>query len=195
MSDTPQEPQEKDEPGDKEKRARRRRSRDRGPDRAPDNGKDSRPDKGRDRAGDGTNERSKDRGLRDKPRESEKIKERIERLADLSSYAARDLVRDAKRLANIIGNLKTAQIRKIYGTVKGMEMEFRGGAFNLDRLILLRPKLAYAANKNREVYPLQQVLDACIDKIREGDAGRRDFERFVNFFEAILAYHSEHRRN
>ncbi len=179
MTDTPQD---KDEPKDRDKRKRRRKSRDRAPDNAPD----KEPDKGKDKP--------KDRGSRDKPHE--KIKQRIEGLPSLSSYGAKDLVRDAKRLAGYIGNLKTAQIRKIYGTVKGLEMDFRGaGAINLDRLILLRPKLAYAANKNRDVWPLQQVLDACIEKIREGDEGRKDFERFVNFFEAILAYHSEHRRN
>ena len=132
--------------------------------------------------------------LRDRPRDHEQIKKRINSLADLSSYGAKDLVKDAERLAKSIGDLKTAQIRNIYGTVKGLEMDFKGGAFNLDRVILLRPKLAYAANKKREVSPLQEVLDACIGKIREGDEGKKDFERFVNFFEAILAYHREHGR-
>lgn len=131
---------------------------------------------------------------KERPRDHEQIKKRINTLADLSSYGAKDLVRDAEKLAKSIGDLKTAQVRKIYGTVKGMEMDFKGGTFNLDRVILLRPKLAYAANKKREVSPLQEVLDACIGKIREGDEGRKDFERFVNFFEAILAYHREHGR-
>lgn len=195
MSDTPQE---KDEPKDKEKRGRRRRGRDRGPDRGMDRGPDSAAEGGKDNAREGkagSRETAKDRGSKDKPRESEKIIQRIEGLSDLSSYAARDLVRDARRLAKIIGNLKTAQVRKIYGTVKEMQMDFRRQPFDLDRLILLQPKLAYAANKNYEARPLQQVFDACIDRIRDGEAGKKDFERFVNFFEAILAYHSEHRRN
>ncbi|MGH9839917.1 MAG: type III-A CRISPR-associated protein Csm2 [Blastocatellia bacterium] len=182
MTDTPQD---KDEPKDKDKRRRRRKPRDRASDNAPEKEPEKSKDRGKDKA--------IDRGFKDRPHE--KIKQRIEGLADLSSYGAKDLVRDARRLANYIGTLKTAQISRIYGAVKGLEMDFRRGAFDLDRLILLRPKLAYAANKNREVWPLQEVLDACIEKIRAGDEGRKDFERFVNFFEAILAYHREHRRS
>jgi CRISPR-associated protein Csm2 len=192
MSDTPQE---RDDARDKDKRGRRRRGRG---DRPPDAGREKAPDSGASASGERERNRDRDRdrgGSKEKPRESEKIIQRIENLDDLSSYAARDLVRDARRLAKIIGNLKTAQVRKIYGSVKEMQMDFRRQAFDLDRLILLQPRLAYAANKNYEARPLQQVFDACIGKIRDGEAGKQDFERFVHFFEAILAYHSEHRRN
>jgi len=122
----------------------------------------------------------------------EKVKaivNRIEKLASLSDYGARDLVSDARTLAHLSRDLKTAQIRKIYGTVKKLELEVRSGDFNHDKVIFLLPKLAYAANKKGEVRNLQEVLSTCINKVRDGENGKADFRRFVNFFEAILAYH------
>jgi CRISPR-associated protein Csm2 len=119
---------------------------------------------------------------------AQKIEQKIHALpAGLAKYPAKDLVNDAESLANELrGELKSAQIRKIYGTVKSLEMQFQNeGSINQDQIILLRPKLAYAANKKSEVRPLQQVLDACIRKVET----KEDFTRFVDFFEAILAYH------
>lgn len=121
----------------------------------------------------------------------ERIRRKIGGLSQLASYNAKELVEDAKALADSVHDLKTAQMRKIYGTVKSLEMEFQTEQFDRDKVILLRPKLAYAANKKREVRPLQEVLDACIDKVRTGNEGKQDFARFVAFFEAILAYHRD----
>jgi CRISPR-associated protein Csm2 len=122
----------------------------------------------------------------------QKIEQTLTALSEgLADYPAKALVDDAKALAGELkGDLKSAQIRRLYGAVKILEMEFQqaGGDFSqkdLDKIILLRPKLAYAANKKKEVRPLQQVLDACLRKIEK----KEDFTRFVDFFEAILAYH------
>ncbi len=119
---------------------------------------------------------------------AQKIEQKIHALSGgLANYPAKDLVTDAEALASELrGELKSAQIRKIYGEVKTLEMEFQNdGKIDSDKIILLRPKLAYAANKKSEVRPLQQVLDACIRKIETP----KDFARFIDFFEAILAYH------
>jgi CRISPR-associated protein Csm2 len=119
---------------------------------------------------------------------AQKIEQKIHALPEgLASYPAKDLVADAEALASELrGELKSAQIRKIYGEVKSLEMEFQNaGEIDSDKIILLRPKLAYAANKKSEVRPLQQVLDACIRKVETP----KDFTRFIDFFEAILAYH------
>lgn len=96
------------------------------------------------------------------------------------------LVDAAERLGQRLyqGRLTTSQIRNIYGTVKQMEM--RG--FDASEFILLKPKLAYAAaradtNGARE---LKDVLTWAIDEVSNDET---KFARFVDFFEAILAYH------
>ena len=84
-----------------------------------------------------------------------------------------------KKLAR---NLKTAQIRKVYSTVKKIQMN---QTFNRNELVLLKPRLAYAAARNRDVEDLRDALTQAIDKVKTVE----DFKNFVDFFEAILAYH------
>ena len=78
-------------------------------------------------------------------------------------------------------NLKTAQIRKVYGAVKKIQMS----EFNRNELIMLKPKLAYAAARKPEV---EDLKDALTEAINEVDNDKK-FKNFVDFFEAILAYH------
>ena len=78
--------------------------------------------------------------------------------------------------------LTTSQIRNVFGTVKMMEM--RG--FEPHEFVLLKPKLAYAAARHRSVATLKTVLSRAIDEVGNDET---KFDRFVDFFEAILAYH------
>lgn len=79
-------------------------------------------------------------------------------------------------------NLKTSQIRKVYGAVKKIQMSEE---FNRNELIMLKPKLAYAAARKAEVEELKDTLTKAINEV-DDDA---KFRNFVDFFEAILAYH------
>jgi CRISPR-associated protein Csm2 len=125
-------------------------------------------------------------GTQGEQKPDEKIRKSIQSLNAMKDYQADNLVKDAEQLAGFLRTgLKTAQIRRIYGEVKRMQMDFKRTGFNRDRVVLLKPKMIYAANKKGEVRPLEKVLSACIDKV--SDEG--DFRRFVDFFEAILAYH------
>ena len=73
--------------------------------------------------------------------------------------------------------LKTSQIRKIYGAVKKIQVS---EAFRQNDLIMLKPKLAYAAARERAVTDLKEALTQAIDKV---DSPER-FKNFVDFFEA-----------
>lgn len=85
--------------------------------------------------------------------------------------------------------LTTSQIRNIFGEVKKIELNWsRDPKGSWIQLQLLRPKLAYAARKadNLGVCALREVLSEAIIQVNEDGA---NFQRFANFFEAILAYH------
>lgn len=121
-------------------------------------------------------------------RAEDDIKRSIGSLKALKDYTGDMIVADAEKLARSIRRdreIKNAQLRNIYGEVKRMEMDFKRKGFSRDRFVLLKPKLAYAASKKWEVRPIKEVLTACIDRVQ--DEG--DFRKFVNFFEAVLAYH------
>lgn len=113
------------------------------------------------------------------------------------------LVKEADKLGRSLKNsdLATAQIRALFGEVRqieamwGMSDESRQRA--LRRLVLLKPKMAYRARRERgrAVQDLTKVLDAALDEvIKEKDEKQKDshFRRFVEFFEAILAYHKSY---
>lgn len=82
------------------------------------------------------------------------------------------------------GQLTTSQIRNIYGMVKRMEMQ----QFDPHEFMLLKPKLAYAAKRARArgAEDLKTVLSWAIDEV---GTDSQKFARFVDLFEAILAYH------
>ncbi len=93
--------------------------------------------------------------------------------------------------------LTTSQVRGFFGAVRQIEGEVGLGAKELTdaayrSLVLLKPKLAYQAQReidNRKgegVMRLKEVLTPAIDLVGR-DAQR--FRHFVEFFEAILAYH------
>lgn len=98
--------------------------------------------------------------------------------------------------------LATNQIRALFGEVRQIQAEWtirRQRA--LRRLILLKPKMAYRARKERGsavrdlVSVLQPALDLVIKAKPKGQADDNpnnqddNYQRFVEFFEAILAYH------
>jgi CRISPR-associated protein Csm2 len=88
--------------------------------------------------------------------------------------------------------LSKSQIRNIFGRVRQIQLNWReeGDRARAYRdLQLLRPKMAYQAARERDVRPLAGVLDHAIQEV--GDSRVR-FQRFVDFFEAILAYHTKY---
>lgn len=98
-------------------------------------------------------------------------------------------IQAAKRFGEDISRrVSTSQIRNIFGTVKKMEM---GGRLDLPELLLLKPRIAYAAKRTNGLAPLADELTSAIDAVEQGAAEQREdrFRRFCQGFEAILAYH------
>jgi len=99
--------------------------------------------------------------------------------------------------------LATNQIRALFGEVRQIEGEWNIAERRQNarkRLILLKPKMAYRARREgRAVQVLVDVLDPAVDLVVNAPQKRKDdppgnyiednFKRFVEFFEAILAYH------
>ena len=94
--------------------------------------------------------------------------------------------------------LSTSQLRNVFSTVRQIEMAWPAGepggrqAQQAQRqLILLKPKLAYQASREAgggsAMKTLASILSPAIDLV---DGDRQRFQHFVDFFEAILAYHT-----
>jgi len=90
--------------------------------------------------------------------------------------------------------LTTSQIRNFFGEVRRLQMKLKHDPNNevaRTGILLLRPKLAYAAKRKSESGTagsemLQKHLDQAL-KIVGSDSDK--FNRFADFFESILAFH------
>lgn len=86
-----------------------------------------------------------------------------------------------------IEKLTTSQLRKFFGEVKRQQMS----GYSETDFVLLKPKLAYAVgrakSKKSKIEDFYYVLSHAIDKVKNEE----QFKRFINIFEAIVAYHKK----
>ncbi|MEN8444330.1 MAG: type III-A CRISPR-associated protein Csm2 [Cyanobacteria bacterium J06555_13] len=117
----------------------------------------------------------------------------------LQAYNIRELVIDTSKFGPYLRNqrLETNQVRKFLDAinrVKASSIEDVDGSSQQksksfsdieDDIVLLKPKLAYAAARQAAAKPLSDVISAAIDKVHSLE----DFKRLVQFIESTIAYH------
>jgi CRISPR-associated protein Csm2 len=121
----------------------------------------------------------------------EEIIKEIKKLeGGLQNYPIRMLVSHAADFGPYLKQqrLETNQVRKFLDAINRLKaiLADTNDYSKIDaEVILLKPKLAYAAARQRAAKPLGDVMSAAIDKVNS----KEDFERFVQFIESIIAYH------
>lgn len=118
------------------------------------------------------------------------ITNKIKDLKSLQDYPIRDLVNHAKEFGPYLKQqrLETNQVRKFLDAVNRLKTELaeKGEFVAIEiEVVLLQPKLAYAASRQKAAKPLSDVISTAIDKVHS----KEDFERLVQFIESIIAYH------
>lgn len=120
-----------------------------------------------------------------------------------TTEAIETLTKTAEEIGRTLaGSITTSQIRNIFGTVRTIEQDVKALAetdplpIQVQRsLLMLRPKLAYQYGRvqGRDDNPqkvamgtLTEILSQSISLV---GADVRHFRNFMDFFEAILAYH------
>jgi CRISPR-associated protein Csm2 len=114
------------------------------------------------------------------------------------------LVQFAERTAQqlVTNQLTRGQIRNIFTEVRKIEALWDAEGVKkpddrdydkaLRRLVMLKPKMDYQTSRIPQVQRLKEVLTEAIDSVAAAtDKEEKDkrFKRFMNLFEAILAYH------
>lgn len=89
--------------------------------------------------------------------------------------------------------VKTNQIRNVFGHITSIRTEYRISkefTDNIEReLILLKPKLAYAAGRNRDVKQFQEFMFRIIDGVMNSKNKVLALENFFSIIESVVAYH------
>lgn len=114
---------------------------------------------------------------------------------------AQILVNTAQRLGRELkeDGLTKSQIRNIFGEVRQIEADWQradseNARRNMRRLLLLKPRMAYQRARERKTESLMTVLTESIDLVAKPAEPQQQYDHFhyfVEFFEAILAYHTE----
>ena len=84
---------------------------------------------------------------------------------------------------------RITKIEQEYEKTKHERIKSARERLNFERIetdvVLLKPKLAYAAARQKAAKPMSDVMSPAIDKVRSTE----DFERLVQLIESIIAYH------
>lgn len=91
--------------------------------------------------------------------------------------------RNGKRKKRPIEGMTTSQLRKFFGEVKRIEMQY-----NASDVAMLNHLLAYAVGRDEgktKIKDFQMEISKAISEVKNEE----DFKNFVQIFEAIVAYH------
>ncbi len=116
---------------------------------------------------------------------------------DLTTIAPEELDRRGeewgKKLADQRDGVKTNQIRNLYAAVQHIRVRAsQPGPDTEDinrRLVFLKPKLAYASGRQRQLKPLREFLVQAIDSVVRSKDPPKARENFFILMESIVAYH------
>ena len=120
---------------------------------------------------------------------------------NLSTMDTSDIVQKAENMALQFtrDKLKTNQIRNFYSAITRMRTEYeqaeegKGYERVKNQLIMLRPKLAYAAGRQTAVranfYPF---MTTAIQSIEQAGDKAKSIENFFLLVESVVAYHKFH---
>ena len=114
----------------------------------------------------------------------------------MQTYLIRYLVQHAEQFRPQLKRqrLETNQVRKFLDALNRLktilaqtEEKDEGARFAKieAEVVPIKPKLAYAAARQKAAKALSEVMSAAIDKTQSS----RDFERLVQIVESIIAYH------
>ena len=129
--------------------------------------------------------------------EIETIIQKIDNLQNLSQLDEKEIAKGggyAEQVAKAVKrDLKTTQLRKFFSEIKANERELKekGWGGIKAEFYLMRPNLAYAKARNLVPDNFFKLMDVCMKQVDKGDDEQKkeNYKRFVQFLEAIVAYH------
>ena len=125
------------------------------------------------------------------------VKNKINACKTLSEIPAKDFLDDEEGYAHIVAkesvksNLNTTQLRKFFAALKKMEQKTTWEEIETE-FYLLKPRMAVSVGRKNLPKDFYQVILAAmskVDNVEDDELKMKNFDIFVKFFEAIVAYH------
>jgi len=130
-------------------------------------------------------------------------RENLNGVHDLSQLSPEDINSISEHYGHILADkregIKTNQVRNIFSTVTALRTKLQTDKKWSDKihndLILIKPKLAYAAGRQKNVKPLYELLSKGIDATVKANDKEKALKNFIQLVESIVAYHKFHGGN
>ncbi len=107
----------------------------------------------------------------------------------------REAIEFANEQGEMLRSVPSSQIRKIFGTLRELELQLRSGHSDSEweaKLLMMKPRVAYLAGRHQSVRnaKLHLLVSSAVDLIVKAPDSQQQkmFLNFVRLFEAILAY-------
>lgn len=112
---------------------------------------------------------------------------------NIAEYTPEEIVKEADEKGKNFNRIKTNQIRNFFAEINRIRQDFKiknNWDENIEiKLVLLKPKLAYAAGRKSEVKPFAEYLIKKIDEVQISKNKTKALENFIYLVESIVAYH------
>ena len=122
------------------------------------------------------------------------VKNKINACGTLSEIPVKDFLDAETGYAHIVvknsKNLNTTQLRKFFAALKKMEQKTTWVEIETE-FYLLKPRMAVSVGRKnlpKTFYEVILVAMAKVDNVEDDDVKLKNFDIFVKFFEAIVAY-------
>lgn len=123
------------------------------------------------------------------------VKDKINACQTLSEIPVKDFLNDETGYAHIVAKnskkLNTTQLRKFFAALKKMEQKQTWNEIETE-FYLLKPRMAAGVGRGnvpKEFYSVVLAAMAKVDNVESDEDKMKNFDIFVKFFEAIVAYH------
>lgn len=120
---------------------------------------------------------------------------KINACSSLSEIHVKDFLDNETGYAHIVAkksnNINTTQLRKFFAALKKMEQKDTWDEIETE-FYLLKPRMAVAVGRKNLPKDFYNVIIAAmskVDNVADDDLKMKNFDMFVKFFEAIVAYH------
>jgi len=119
--------------------------------------------------------------------------EELRMLKDLKEKKIADEEGYADTIASRLRGMKTTQLRKFFDSIRKIKEELKDGGWEdvEAEFYLLKPKIAHARGRNLIPEEFNELMKVCMRKVDIGEIQdkKENFERMVDFLEAVVAYH------
>jgi len=120
--------------------------------------------------------------------------EKLKIMENLDVIKPEEIIEIADKEGKNFTKIKTNQIRNFFAAVLSIKNKVQSmDKFDFEEIktdiLLLKPKIAYAAGRKNNVKPFKEFIDRLVDALTKSTNKEKATQNFFNIIESVVAYH------